>query len=68
MLLCKSADNYVIETSFKGLKTPIGVSKYKLFEDLPAYLANKLNSIDKTEDDDSSLKLISNSKEGKDVK
>ena len=68
ILLCKTADNYVVETSFKGLKTPIGVSKYKLFEDLPAYLANKLNSIDKTEDDDSSLKLISNSKEGKDIK
>lgn len=68
MLLCKSADNYVIETSFKGLKTPTRVSKYKLFEDLPTYLANKLNSIDKTEDDDSSLKLISDSKEGKDIK
>ena len=68
MLLCKSADNYVIETSFKGLKTPIGVSKYKLFEDLPAYLANKLNSIDKTIDDYSSLKQISDSKEGKDIK
>lgn len=68
ILLCKTADNYVVETSFKGLKTPIGVSKYKLFEDLPAYLANKLNSIDKTEDNDSSLKLISDSKEGKDTK
>ena len=45
ILLCKTADNYVVETSFKGLKTPIGVSKYKLFEDLPAYLTNKLNSI-----------------------
>ncbi len=68
MLLCKSADNYVIETSFKGLKTPIGVSKYKLFEDLPAYLTNKLNSIDKAEDNDSSLELINDSKEGKDIK
>lgn len=68
MLLCKTADNYIVEASFKGLKTPIGVSKYKLFEDLPIYLTNKLNSIDKTEDDDSSLKLISDSKEGKDIK
>ena len=64
----QKADNYVVETSFKGLKTPIGVSKYKLFEDLPAYLANKLNSIDKTEDNHSSLKLISDSKGGKDIK
>lgn len=68
MMLCKTADNYVIETSFKGLKTPIGVSKYKLLEDLPAYLTKKLNLIDKTDSDDSSLKLINNSKEGKDIK
>ena len=58
-------DNYVVETSFKGLKTPFGVSKYKLFEDLPAYLTNRLNSIDKTEDNDSSLELINDSKRGR---
>ena len=68
ILLCKTADNYVVETSFKGFKTPIGVSKYKLFEDLPAYLANKLNSIDKTEENDSTLKLIGDSKARKDIK
>lgn len=68
IMLCKTADNYVVETSFKGLKTPIGVSKYKLFEDLPAYLTNKLNSIDKTEDDDPSLELINDSKGRKDIK
>ena len=68
ILLCKTADNYVVETSFKGLKTPIGVSKYKLFEDLPAYLTNKLNSIDKAEDNDSSPELINDSKGRKDIK
>ena len=46
ILLCKSADKYVVETSFKGLKTPLGVSKYKLLEDLPEYLTNKLNLLD----------------------
>ena len=60
LLLCKTADNYVVETSFKGLKTPIGVSKYKLFEDLPAYLTNILKLIDKTDNNDS--------KEGKEIK
>lgn len=65
ILLCKTADNYVVETSFKGLKTPIGVSKYKFFEDLPAYLTNKLKSIDKAEDHDSSLELINDSKGGR---
>jgi len=53
MLLCKTADNYVVETSFKGLKTPIGISKYKLFEDLPIYLTNKLNQIDKKDNNNS---------------
>ena len=46
ILLCKSADKYVVETSFKGLKTPLGISKYKLLEDLPRYLTNKLNLLD----------------------
>ena len=68
ILLCKTADNYVVETSFKGLKTPIGISKYKLFEDLPEYLTNKLNQIDKKDNNDSSLELINNSKEGKGIK
>ena len=68
MLLCKTADNYVVETSFRGLKTPIGVSKYKLFEDLPAYLTNKLNLIDKSENNDSSLESIDDSKEKNEIK
>lgn len=45
ILLCKSADRYVVETSFKGLKTPLGVSKYKLLEELPIYLTKKLNDL-----------------------
>lgn len=46
ILLCKTADKYVVETSFKGLKTPIGVSKHKLLEELPTYLTNRLNHLD----------------------
>ena len=46
ILLCKSADKYVVQTSMGGLKTPIGVSKYKLLEELPLYLVNKLNELD----------------------
>lgn len=55
ILLCKNADKYVVESSFKGLKTPIGISKYKLLEDLPRYLTNKLNSINKTASEELSL-------------
>ena len=46
ILLCKSADKYVVETSINGLKTPIGVSKYKVLEELPNYLSNKLAELD----------------------
>ena len=45
ILLCKSADKYVVETSMKGLKTSIGISKYKLLEDLPNYLSSRLNAL-----------------------
>lgn len=46
ILLCKSADQYVVQTSMGGIKTPIGVSKYKLLEELPLYLSKKLNELD----------------------
>lgn len=46
ILLCKSADKYVVETSMKGLKTSIGISKYKLLEDLPNYLSSRLNALE----------------------
>lgn len=43
ILLCKNADKYVVETSIHGIRNPIGVPKYKLLEELPAYLTRKLN-------------------------
>ena len=46
ILLCKSSDRYTVCESMKGISNPIGVSKYKLLEDLPLYLANRLNSKD----------------------
>ena len=46
ILLCKTADSYVVKTSIQGLTTPIGVSKYRLLEDLPNYLTQKLKKID----------------------
>ena len=47
IILCKNADKCVVETSIQGIVNPIGVSKYKLLEDLPKYLENRLNNIDK---------------------
>lgn len=46
ILLCKDADRYVVESSLTGIKTPIGVSKYKLLEELPNYLMKRLNKLD----------------------
>lgn len=45
ILLCKEADKYVVKTSMKGSTNPIGVSKYKLLEELPNYLVNKLKNM-----------------------
>lgn len=46
IILCKNADKCVVETTILGINNPIGVSKYKLLEDLPKYLENRLNNID----------------------
>ena len=43
LLLCKDADNYVAETTLKSSSSLIGISKYKLLEELPDYLSKKLN-------------------------
>ena len=46
ILLCKSADNYVVKTTLEGISAPIGISKYKLLKDLPNYLLEKMKSIE----------------------
>ena len=44
LLLCKDADKYVAETTLKKSLMKLGISKYKLIEELPEYLERKLNS------------------------
>ena len=46
LLLCKTADSYVVKTTLKGMSTAIGISKYQALEDLPDYLIDKMNSIE----------------------
>ena len=46
LLLCRTADSYVVKTSLQGMNVPIGVTKYKLLEDLPQYLEDKMKLID----------------------
>ena len=44
LLLCKEADKFVAETTLSNSLTHIGISKYKLIEELPNYLSKRLNN------------------------
>ena len=46
LLLCKTADSYVVRTTLHGVNTPIGVSKYKMLDDLPRYLLERMKEIE----------------------
>ncbi len=46
LLLCKEADSYVAKTSLKKNISKLGISKYKLLEELPEYLEKKLNEVE----------------------
>lgn len=43
LLLCKDADKFVAETTLKNSLMKLGISKYKILEELPEYLEKKLN-------------------------
>ena len=43
LLLCKDADKFVAETTLKNSMMKLGISKYKILEELPEYLEKKLN-------------------------
>ena len=43
LLLCKDADSYVAKTSLNKSQMKLGISKYKLLEELPEYLERRLN-------------------------
>lgn len=42
LLLCKNKDNFTAEYALKDINKPIGVSEYKLLEDIPEYLQSQL--------------------------
>ena len=46
ILLCKTADSYAVKTTLEGITTPIGISKYKLLDDLPEYLLERMKEIE----------------------
>ena len=42
LLLCKNKDNFTAEYALRNISSPIGVSEYKLLEDMPEYLQSQL--------------------------
>ena len=47
LLLCKDADNYVAKTSLNKSTLKLGISKYKIIEELPEYLEKRLKESEK---------------------
>ena len=42
LLLCKDADSYTAKITLAGINRKIGISKYKILEELPLYLEKRL--------------------------
>lgn len=42
LLLCKTKDKFIAEYALRDINKPIGVSEYKLLEDIPEYLQKQL--------------------------
>ena len=49
LLLCKGKDNFTAEYALKDINKPIGVSEYKLLEDMPEYLQSQLPKAEEIE-------------------
>ena len=45
ILLCKTADSYAVKTTLDGITSPIGISKYKILDELPGYLEERMKEI-----------------------
>ena len=65
LLLCKGKDNFTAEYALKDINKPIGVSEYKLLEDIPEYLQSQLP---KAEDIELHIKNIEGIEEQEDNK
>ena len=49
LLLCKNKDNFTAEYALRNVSSPIGVSEYKLLEDIPEYLKSQLPKVEEIE-------------------
>jgi len=46
LLLCKDVDNFTVKTTINKINAKLGISKYKIFEELPIYLEKRLKAKD----------------------
>ena len=49
MLLCKEKDKLTAEYALKDVNKPVGVSEYKILQDIPEYLQSQLPKIEEIE-------------------
>lgn len=49
LLLCKNKDKFTAEYALKDINKPIGVSEYKILEDMPEYLQKQLPKVEDIE-------------------
>lgn len=49
LLICKTKDKFTAEYALKDINKPIGVSEYKLLEDIPEYLQSQLPKAEEIE-------------------
>ncbi len=49
LILCKNKDKFTAEYALKDINKPIGVSEYKILEDMPEYLQKQLPKVEDIE-------------------
>ena len=43
LVLCKDSNSFVAKSTLDSINANVGISKYKIFEELPSYLEKRLN-------------------------
>lgn len=63
IVLCKEKDKLTVEYALKDINKPVGISEYKLLQDIPQYLESQLPKIEDIELHINDIKEIKSKKE-----
>ena len=63
IILCQDKDKLVAEYALKDINKPVGVSEYKLLQDIPEYLQSKLPKVEDIELHIKDIEEIENTEE-----